>query len=122
MDKNIELWKQMLESQLEEVEPVDDSVEQSQVVIDNAVAKKLNELQGDCKKSKSKFMAERFRVYGYEGQILTSICTNLENIIQSLKSGNISLNMCDCLDSVITDIYYADRHKTPGPTDPRDIR
>jgi len=27
MDKNIELWKQMLESQLEEVEPVDDSVE-----------------------------------------------------------------------------------------------
>lgn len=121
MDKNIELWKQMLESQLEEVEPIEDDVNQP-TLVDDAALRKLDELQNDCKKSSAKFMKDRFNVYGYEGQILNNIFNNLSNVIVSLKNGKIDLDMCKHLELAISNLYYADRHKTPGPTDPRDIR
>lgn len=92
--------------------------------LDEKLKSKLLQLKDECKANERETLSDknRFRVYGYEGQALHNFWMMMGRVIQDLSSGGIGKYTVEDLERALTVIYYPDRHKTPRPTDPRDIK
>ena len=96
--------------------------ESEKVELDEGLKSKLEKLAEECLDTKKKVMSDRFRVYGYEGQALSNFWLMMNRVVSDLAEGGIGKDTVEDLERALTVIYYPDRHKTPGPTDPRDVR
>ena len=125
MSKNlIRHWANLLESE-EKVckeETCKEAVQsESEFVSDEKTANILSRLATQCDDMRKKMMEDRFRVYGYEGQQLANFWLDLGRVADALSRGNFNSDVAEDLDRAGAQIMNFDSHKTPKPTDPRDI-
>lgn len=98
--------------------------EETESTFDEKLKSKLLQLKEECKEKERETISDRnrFRVHGYEGQELHNFWMMMGRVVQDLSSGKIGKYTVEYLERALTVIYYPDSYKTPGPTDPRDIK
>lgn len=98
--------------------------EERTVEIDDSLSEKLKTISEECRDKAREVKSDenRFRVFEYEGQTLNNFWTDMSWFISCLANGKVTKDTVQAFDNALSVIYYPDRHKTPGPTDPRDVR
>jgi len=98
--------------------------ESVEIELDENIKSKLLQLKKECKDKERETLSDenRFRVHGYEGQELHNFWMMMGRVVQDLSNGRISKYTVEDLELGLSVIYYPDRYKTPGPTDPRDVK
>lgn len=89
---------------------------------DPATAKILSTLATECKQMRQQAKSKGFEIFEYEGQQLANFWLMLGHVADALSKGYIHKDVAEDLDRVGSYIMNANTHKTPRPTDPRDIR
>lgn len=93
-----------------------------QFAVDPKTSQILSKLAAQCKEEQKKMKANQFKVFEYEGQMLSNFWLHLGRVAESLSKGFMNQYIAEDLDGAGTCIFNSNAHKTPGPTDPRDIR
>ena len=98
--------------------------EEASVEIDDSARQKLKTMSEECRGKYREMMSDEnaFRVFGYEGQTLRNFWNDMAWFIECLVNGKVTKDTIKAFDNALSVIYYPDRHKIPGPTDPRDVR
>ena len=82
----------------------------------------LSKLAVQCKQQQKKTKAAQFEIFEYDGQELANFWLNLGRVAEALSKGIVNEYVAKDLDRAGSWVFNPNMHKSPKPTDPRDIR